>query len=161
MILRLVFFYIFVWFCFCSTGTVVGLGGDAVRPACKKCGYPGHLTFQCRNFLSANPSTGVVLDVSSTSSEDDQDTTTPLTQLRAEELKALQEKLKEREKKLKRKLKDKKKKKKKKQKKSKKYSSSDSSSDTETDSESDSSDERHAKKKKRRKHKKEKDRKRD
>ena len=61
-------------------GTVVGLGNETARPACKKCGYPGHLTFQCRNFLSTNPASGVVLDVSSTSSEED-DMTTPLTML--------------------------------------------------------------------------------
>lgn len=24
---------------------------DSVRAACKKCGYAGHLTYQCRNFL--------------------------------------------------------------------------------------------------------------
>lgn len=24
---------------------------EVVRAACKKCGYAGHLTYQCRNFL--------------------------------------------------------------------------------------------------------------
>ena len=131
----------------CCAGTVVGLGGETSRPACKKCGYPGHLTFQCRNFLSANPTTGVVLDVSSTSSEEDNET--PLTQLRAEELKALQEKIKAREKKLKRKAS--KMKKKEKRKKKRKESSSSSSSSSESESDSDSSGSSHKKKKKKKK----------
>lgn len=29
-------------------------GGGDVRASCKKCGYPGHLTYQCRNFLKAS-----------------------------------------------------------------------------------------------------------
>jgi len=42
----------------------------------------GHLTYQCRNFLQANPSKAVVLDVSSTSSpSSDDDNDTPLQQL--------------------------------------------------------------------------------
>lgn len=27
---------------------------DSTRAACKKCGYAGHLTYQCRNFLKVN-----------------------------------------------------------------------------------------------------------
>lgn len=27
---------------------------EVVRAACKKCGYSGHLTFQCRNFLKVS-----------------------------------------------------------------------------------------------------------
>lgn len=57
---------------------------DTVRPACKKCGYPGHFTYQCRNFLKVNPNKDIVLDVSSTSSEEDSDDeqfVSPLTQL--------------------------------------------------------------------------------
>ncbi|KAL1438773.1 hypothetical protein MTO96_047702 [Rhipicephalus appendiculatus] len=57
---------------------------DTVRPACKKCGYPGHFTYQCRNFLKVNPNKDIVLDVSSTSSEDDsedEEFVSPLTQL--------------------------------------------------------------------------------
>lgn len=42
------------------------------RIACKKCGYTGHLTFQCRNFVSVDPSRNVALDISSTSSETDE-----------------------------------------------------------------------------------------
>lgn len=38
----------------------------------------GHLTFQCRNFLKVNPAQDVVLDVSSTSSESDEDFVSPL-----------------------------------------------------------------------------------
>ena len=29
-------------------------GGGDVRAACKKCGYPGHLTYQCRNFIKVS-----------------------------------------------------------------------------------------------------------
>merc|ERR1711994_312003 len=57
------------------------------RPACKKCGYPGHLTFECRNFVRLDPEKEVLLDVSSTSSESDADYATPLQELRAKELK--------------------------------------------------------------------------
>ena len=41
------------------------------RAGCKKCGYPGHLTFECRNFIRVDSSKDVVLDISSTSSEED------------------------------------------------------------------------------------------
>ncbi len=69
------------------------------KVGCGKCGYGkhnlslksnyeffgllvGHLTYQCRNFLQANPSKAVVLDVSSTSSpSSDDDHDTPLQQL--------------------------------------------------------------------------------
>merc|ERR1711997_1235988 len=57
------------------------------RPACKKCGYPGHLTYECRNFLRLDPEKEVLLDISSTSSESDADYATPLQELRAQELK--------------------------------------------------------------------------
>lgn len=60
-------------------------GGGDVRASCKKCGYPGHLTYQCRNFIKVDPKKDVVLDVSSTSSEES-DHETPLTQLRTQEL---------------------------------------------------------------------------
>ncbi|KAM3716163.1 Protein SREK1IP1 [Dirofilaria immitis] len=43
--------------------------------ACRKCGYPGHLPFQCYNFL--RPNGGSCADISSTSSESDYET--PLT----------------------------------------------------------------------------------
>ena len=33
----------------------------------------GHFTYQCRNFTRVNPSQDIVLDVSSTSSESDED----------------------------------------------------------------------------------------
>jgi len=63
------------------------------KSGCKKCGYPGHLTFQCRNFIQLDPVKDVVLDVSSTSSESDgDDYSTPLTTLRAAELKAKKKK---------------------------------------------------------------------
>jgi len=47
---------------------------DAPR-ACKKCGYAGHLTFQCRNFIKLQPEQQVLLDISSTSSESSEDDT--------------------------------------------------------------------------------------
>ncbi|KAH8872483.1 Protein SREK1IP1 [Schistosoma japonicum] len=42
------------------------------RVGCKKCGFTGHLTFQCRNYLRGGVSGDVVLDVSSTSSQSDE-----------------------------------------------------------------------------------------
>ncbi|XP_050537712.1 protein SREK1IP1-like [Daktulosphaira vitifoliae] len=71
------------------------------RPACKKCGYSGHLTFQCRNFIKIDPNKEIVLDVSSTSSESDEPYVTPLVQLRETELalKLKNERLKKKKKK--------------------------------------------------------------
>uniref|UniRef100_A0A8C4Q971 Protein SREK1IP1 n=1 Tax=Eptatretus burgeri TaxID=7764 RepID=A0A8C4Q971_EPTBU len=46
---------------------------ESVRAGCRKCGYPGHLTYECRNFVRADPSRDLLLDVSSTSSESDSD----------------------------------------------------------------------------------------
>ena len=65
----------------------------------KKCGYAGHLTFQCRNFIQLDPVKDVVLDVSSTSSDSDNNYITPLTSLRAAELKEKKKKLIKKEKK--------------------------------------------------------------
>lgn len=59
---------------------------DVVRAACKKCGYAGHLTYQCRNFLKVDPNKEILLDVSSTSSDSDTTYLTPLTELRKTEL---------------------------------------------------------------------------
>ncbi|RMC04478.1 hypothetical protein DUI87_18923 [Hirundo rustica rustica] len=58
-----------------GSGTGLGFGGnkDNIRAGCKKCGYPGHLTFECRNFLRVDPQRDIVLDVSSTSSEDSEE----------------------------------------------------------------------------------------
>ncbi|XP_014283283.1 protein SREK1IP1 [Halyomorpha halys] len=136
---------------------LVPQGKESIRPACKKCGYSGHLTYQCRNFIKIDPNKDIVLDVSSTSSESDDDYVTPLRALREQEL---QEKVK-------------KKKKRKKKKKKSRDSSEDSSSDSESHSEkrkkkklkrkykssSDSSDEEAEKKKKSKKHKKKKSKK--
>jgi len=41
----------------------------------------GHLTFQCRNFLKMDPNKDVVLDVSSTSSDSEEEFISPLQQL--------------------------------------------------------------------------------
>ncbi|KAL5243148.1 hypothetical protein ACI65C_010558 [Semiaphis heraclei] len=113
------------------------------RPACKKCGYSGHLTFQCRNFIKIDPNKDIVLDVSSTSSEPDEEYVTPLVQLRETEL-AL---------KLKEAASKKKKKKKKKSKKRKRNTSDSDSSDDETAERK----KRHKKHKKLKKEKKSKD----
>ena len=44
----------------------------------------GHLTFQCRNFLKADPQKDIVLDIDSTSSDsDDENFVSPLTKLNA------------------------------------------------------------------------------
>ncbi|KAK6016385.1 hypothetical protein OSTOST_18132 [Ostertagia ostertagi] len=45
-----------------------------VTGACRKCGYPGHLPFQCRNYIQLKPGQSTVIDVSSTSSESDAET---------------------------------------------------------------------------------------
>ena len=97
-----------------------------VKTGCKKCGYQGHLTFECRNVIPMTSSgsaeatssalTSRILDVSSTSSDSDVNET-PLTKLRAQELAKKRKKHK--------------KEKKKRKKKRKKSSSSESSSDSE------------------------------
>ena len=68
------------------------------KTGCKKCGYAGHLTFQCRNFIQLDPVKNVVLDVSSTSSDSDNEYLTPLTSLRAKELKKKKKEKKEKKK---------------------------------------------------------------
>jgi len=80
-------------------------GNDGVRAACKKCGYVGHLTFQCRNFIKADPNQEILLDVSSTSSDSDDggaDFISPLNQIAQEEA-ASKHKTSEKKKKIKRK----------------------------------------------------------
>ncbi|KAE9416627.1 hypothetical protein Angca_009715, partial [Angiostrongylus cantonensis] len=47
---------------------------QAVTGACRKCGYPGHLPFQCRNCIQLKPGQSTVIDISSTSSESDGET---------------------------------------------------------------------------------------
>ncbi|CAG4938697.1 unnamed protein product [Colias eurytheme] len=121
------------------TDLVSKIGKDSSRAACKKCGYAGHLTFQCRNFIKVDPNKEIVLDVSSTSSDSEQEYATPLQTLREAELRQkLEEKFK--------KAKEKKKSKKRKRSRSSSTSSSSSSS-----SDSSSS---HKKKKKKKKSKK-------
>nr|CAD7395820.1 unnamed protein product [Timema cristinae] len=113
------------------------LGKETIRPACKKCGYAGHLTFQCRNFIKVDPNKEIVLDVSSTSSDSEQEYVTPLTELREKELKNKLEKTK----------KIKKKKEKKSKSRHRSRSRSRSSEDSE-DSESDTKKRKHKKQKK-------------
>lgn len=48
----------------------------SVSGSCRKCGYTGHLPYQCRNFIQIKPSQPVQIDISSTSSEEYE---TPLT----------------------------------------------------------------------------------
>ena len=59
-------------------------GGSAPALGCKKCGYTGHFTFECRNFVQLDPQKEVALDIESTSSESDSET--PLQALRRHEL---------------------------------------------------------------------------
>ncbi|CAH1390030.1 unnamed protein product [Nezara viridula] len=109
---------------------LVPQGKESIRPACKKCGYSGHLTYQCRNFIKIDPNKDIVLDVSSTSSESDDDYVTPLRALREQELLEKVKKIKKRKKK----------------KKKSQHSSEDSSSDSESQKE------KEKKKKNKRKH---------
>ncbi|XP_063232643.1 protein SREK1IP1-like [Bacillus rossius redtenbacheri] len=111
---------------------------ETLRAACKKCGYAGHLTFQCRNFIKVDPNKEIVLDVSSTSSDSD-DYVTPLTALREEELAARSS--------------DAKKKKKKKSKHKHRSSSRSRSPDGEGEGEEVQRDKKHKKKKKHGHHK--------
>lgn len=124
---------------------------EHVRPACKKCGYAGHLTYQCRNFIKVDPNKEIVLDVSSTSSDSDENYVTPLTELREKELK---KKLQEAKKK------HKEKKSKKKSKKRKRSTQSDSESETELSNDEERK-HKHKKKKRKSKHKKQKKHKKD
>lgn len=89
---------------------------EVVRAACKKCGYAGHLTYQCRNFqkvhfltnsafinfhqlliatLQVDPNKEILLDVSSTSSDSDTTYLTPLTELRKTELQVKEQQIAE------------------------------------------------------------------
>jgi hypothetical protein len=55
-----------------------------LKLGCKRCGYPGHFTYECRNFVRLDPAKELTLDISSTSSDTDSDT--PLQALRKYEL---------------------------------------------------------------------------
>ncbi|XP_026728262.1 protein SREK1IP1-like [Trichoplusia ni] len=117
------------------TDLVNKFGKETSRAACKKCGYAGHLTFQCRNFIKVDPNKEIVLDVSSTSSESEEEYATPLQRLREAELRQkLQEKLREA--------------KEKKSKKKKRSRSSSTSSDSSSSSSSSESDRERRKRKK-------------
>jgi len=59
--------------------------------ACRKCGYTGHLTYQCRNFIKLKPEQEVLLDISSTSS-DSSENETPLTAISPSKSKKLKKK---------------------------------------------------------------------
>lgn len=125
--------------------TKFGKSSDNLRTACKKCGYGGHLTFQCRNFLKADPLKDVVLDVSSTSSDSDSETfISPLNKLNQDELKKTERFFGGNEKssagsKKKSKKKSKSKKERKKKKRKHKHHSSTSNDESDSDTESEES----------------------
>ncbi|XP_034511529.1 protein SREK1IP1 [Ailuropoda melanoleuca] len=96
---------------------------DSVRAGCKKCGYPGHLTFECRNFLRVDPKRDIVLDVSSTSSEESDEENEELNKLQALQEKRVNEEEEKKKAKSKEKIKLKKKRK-------RSYSSSSTEEDT-------------------------------
>ncbi|KAM6922082.1 protein SREK1IP1 [Xenentodon cancila] len=70
-----------IYQCLISLTCLIGPNKDNIRAGCKKCGYPGHLTFECRNFVRVDPQKDIVLDVSSTSSEESEEDV-PAPQLR-------------------------------------------------------------------------------
>uniref|UniRef100_A0A2C9JI18 Protein SREK1IP1 n=1 Tax=Biomphalaria glabrata TaxID=6526 RepID=A0A2C9JI18_BIOGL len=132
-----------------------GKSSDNLRTACKKCGYGGHLTYQCRNFLKADPSKEVVLDVSSTSSDtEDEPFISPLTQLNGAKVSKLAEISKSDTERHKKKCsksgssKSRKRSKSKREKKKKKSKDHSSSTDSESSSGEDSKSSRRRKKKK-------------
>ncbi|XP_059998985.1 protein SREK1IP1 isoform X1 [Lagenorhynchus albirostris] len=102
---------------------VPGCNKDSVRAGCKKCGYPGHLTFECRNFLRVDPKRDIVLDVSSTSSEESDEENEELNKLQALQEKRINEEEEKKKEKSKEKIKLKKKRK-------RSYSSSSTEEDT-------------------------------
>lgn len=62
--------------------------GSQIRLGCKKCGFPGHLTFQCRNFVRNTGQNVGLIDVSSTTSlSSDEEFVSPLKKLAQEEAK--------------------------------------------------------------------------
>jgi len=55
-----------------ETNASVGNTNRNTLAGCRKCGYPGHLTYECRNGVKTGENNySMVLDVSSTSSEDE------------------------------------------------------------------------------------------
>ncbi|KAK0410251.1 hypothetical protein QR680_005026 [Steinernema hermaphroditum] len=126
---------------------------QSANTACKKCGFSGHLPYQCRNYISPY-SHELIPDVSSTSSESD-NYETPLTVKKKKSKKEKKEKKKKKKDKKHRKKKsrsdsddsdgERKRKKEKKRKKAKRDDSSDSESDSDSEEER-----RHKKKKKKR-----------
>ncbi|XP_071452342.1 protein SREK1IP1-like [Hetaerina americana] len=121
---------------------LVPQGKETIRPACKKCGYAGHLTYQCRNFIKVDPNKDIVLDVSSTSTDSAEEYLTPLTDLREKELKKKVKKRKKKKSKEKTKSRD------------RSRSRSKDSSDSESDDSEISSKKKRSKKKKKEKKKK-------
>ncbi|GMR58550.1 hypothetical protein PMAYCL1PPCAC_28745, partial [Pristionchus mayeri] len=102
----------------------VAIVKPTVTGACRRCGFPGHHTFQCYNTLMplVKPEVKPIVDISSTSSDDSEDDT------------AMKKEKKKKSKKDKKEKKDKKKKHKKEKKKKerkRRHSSSDSDSDSE------------------------------
>ncbi|KAI1723864.1 zinc knuckle domain-containing protein [Ditylenchus destructor] len=95
-----------------------------VTGACRKCGFTGHLAYQCRNFIQLKPNQETQIDISSTSSEEYE---TPLKNKKQDKDKKKEEK---RIKKLKKRLKKELAKEKKIKKRKRRHSTSSSSSDS-------------------------------
>uniref|UniRef100_A0A915NNZ2 CCHC-type domain-containing protein n=1 Tax=Meloidogyne floridensis TaxID=298350 RepID=A0A915NNZ2_9BILA len=127
-------------------GEQIGIQGEILvraqlaTGACTKCGYVGHLPFQCRNFIQIKPNQKTEIDISSTSSEE---YTTPLT---SKEDKKKLKKMKKRQKKEMKKLEKKIKKENKKKYRKRKHSSSSSSDISSNSTSSEKSRKRHKKK---------------
>ncbi|CAL2045581.1 hypothetical protein CAEBREN_11346 [Caenorhabditis brenneri] len=122
------------------------ISAPTVTGACKRCGYPGHLYFQCRNHIEVRPNMSTkAYDVSSTSSESSDDET-PLALDRKKEKKLRKKERKER-KKAKKLEKKEKRRKERKEKKKRRQEDSDEASDSD-----DERKEKARKEKKRRRH---------
>uniref|UniRef100_A0A1I7U6Q0 CCHC-type domain-containing protein n=1 Tax=Caenorhabditis tropicalis TaxID=1561998 RepID=A0A1I7U6Q0_9PELO len=110
------------------------ISAPTVTGACKRCGYPGHLYFQCRNHIEVRPNMSTkAYEVSSTSSESSEEET-PLVALekeRKKEKKLRKKERKEREKA--KKLEKKERKRKERKEKKKRRDDSDEESDSEND----------------------------
>ncbi|XP_062559043.1 protein SREK1IP1 [Armigeres subalbatus] len=60
---------------------------NTVRAACKKCGYAGHLTYQCRNYLKIDETHQIIVPEEKRSSSESPELNylTPLQELRRQE----------------------------------------------------------------------------
>ncbi|CAP36407.1 Protein CBG19106 [Caenorhabditis briggsae] len=126
------------------------ISAPTVTGACKRCGYPGHLYFQCRNHIQVKPNQSTkAYEVSSTSSESSADET-PLVALEKEKERKKLKKLRKKERK---ERKQEKKAKKKLARKEAKKRRRDSSSESDSDSDDDHKRRKRSKKSKKEKRK--------